>query len=100
LSEPAEAVRDLELQRLDHLQEAAWSKATDGDLRAIDTCLRVMERRSRMLGLDSPARKSIDIQFSSEELESEVQNLVKLLEDASSVAPQVAPLDEDANEEY
>jgi hypothetical protein len=53
-----------------------------------------------MLGLDSPARKSIDIQFSSEELESEVQNLVKLLEDASSVAPQVAPLDEDANEEY
>ncbi|WP_314431654.1 hypothetical protein [Microbacterium lacticum] len=50
--EEATALRDLEAQRLDMMQAAVWSRAVSGDLRAIDTTLRISARRSRLLGLD------------------------------------------------
>lgn len=53
LLEPAADIRALEGDRLDRLQLAAWSKATvKGDLAAIHTVLRVMERRAKLFGLD------------------------------------------------
>lgn len=45
-------VTDLELQRLDALQLIAWRLAQQGDLGAIDRILKIMERRSKLLGLD------------------------------------------------
>lgn len=50
--EEATALRDLEASRLDMMQAAVWSRAVTGDLRAIDTALRISARRSRLLGLD------------------------------------------------
>lgn len=50
--EPAEDMVRMELERLDALQAALWPKATRGDRNAVDTLLRVMERRSRYLKLD------------------------------------------------
>jgi len=50
--EEATALRDLEASRLDTMQAAIWSRAVTGDLRAIDTALRISARRSRLLGLD------------------------------------------------
>jgi len=47
-------VRDLELQRLDDLYLIAYRAIIDGyDLAGIDRCLRIMERRSKLLGLDA-----------------------------------------------
>ena len=42
----------LELLRLDKLQEAIFDKAMEGDLQAVATILRIMERRARLLDLD------------------------------------------------
>lgn len=52
--EVADDVRTLELIRLDRLQLALWRRAVEGDETAIDRILRIMERRARMLGIDSP----------------------------------------------
>lgn len=52
--EEAVHVRDLELQRLDELYLVAWKAIAEGsDLGAIDRCLRIMERRAKLLGLDA-----------------------------------------------
>lgn len=55
-SEPAEALRDMELARLDEMHAAVWDQARDGDLHALDRILRIMERRARLLGLDYSMR--------------------------------------------
>jgi hypothetical protein len=51
--EEAVHVRDLELQRLDALYLVAYAEVEDGNIPAIDRCLRIMERRAKLLGLDA-----------------------------------------------
>jgi hypothetical protein len=58
--EPAEDLRRLELARLDRLMLAVWDKAIAGDGEAIDRCLRIMRRRSELLGLDAPKQVKAD----------------------------------------
>lgn len=55
----AATLRELEVQRLDRMQAAAWAKAAKGDLKAIETVLKIIDRRARLLGLDRPARTEI-----------------------------------------
>ena len=57
--EEAGQVRDLELQRLDELYLVAWKAIADGSETAIDRCLRIMERRAKLLGLD--AAEKVDV---------------------------------------
>jgi hypothetical protein len=45
------ALRELELQRLDALQEALWGKAIAGDTKAVAAVLRIVDQRIRLLGL-------------------------------------------------
>ncbi|WBP89526.1 hypothetical protein [Kitasatospora cathayae] len=56
LALPLEEYRQLELDRLDAMQEALWPKVLDGETRAMDTALRLMDRRAKLLGLDAPTR--------------------------------------------
>ena len=50
-------LRALEVERLDALQRAFWDAALEGDLRAVDRVLRVIQARVRLLGLDlSPGK--------------------------------------------
>lgn len=60
-SETAEQTRALELERLDVMLHAVWHKIESGDARAIDTALRVAERRAKLLGLDAPVRTDITV---------------------------------------
>jgi len=53
-SEDTEAVRDIELQRLDALLAGIWAKAARGNVAAIDRALRISERRCKLLGVDAP----------------------------------------------
>ena len=53
----AEDVRELEIQRLDALLLALWPQASKGNQGAVDRVLRIMERRSKLLGLDAPTRQ-------------------------------------------
>lgn len=57
--EDVEAVRTIELDRLDLVVKVLMPKVVAGDLQAIDRLLRVMERRAKMQGLDAPTK--IDI---------------------------------------
>ena len=57
--EPADEVRRLEINRLDALWLRAYTQVQKGDLGAIDRCLRIMERRARLLGLDAPLRHEL-----------------------------------------
>lgn len=52
----AVGMRALELERLDALVRATWSKAENGDLAAIDRLLKISKRRSELLGLDAPLK--------------------------------------------
>ena len=51
--EAVDEYREMELSRLDALQSACWEHALDGDLRAVEAVLRVMQQRARLLGLDN-----------------------------------------------
>lgn len=49
--------RTLELTRLDALQVGLWEQALAGDVKAVNAVLRIIEQRSRLLGLDKPGRE-------------------------------------------
>jgi hypothetical protein len=59
ITEGADGLRRLELARLDALQAAVWDKALAADTAAVNTVLRIIEQRTRMLSLDpeSPAHR-------------------------------------------
>jgi hypothetical protein len=49
--EPARELLTLELLRLDELQRGFYVRAVNGNKRALNACLRIMDRRARLLGL-------------------------------------------------
>lgn len=44
--------RELELARLDALQASLWANAIAGDIKAVNACIKIIEQRTRLLGLD------------------------------------------------
>ncbi len=56
VQQPADEVRQLEVERLDAMLRALWPDAMAGKWLAIDRCLGIMDRRARLLGLDAPLR--------------------------------------------
>ncbi|MFK0045525.1 hypothetical protein ACIQU4_15630 [Streptomyces sp. NPDC090741] len=67
-----EAWRELELARLDILQKAIWNKAMDGDPRAIETALKILDRRAKLLGLDSAIKLEV---LTIDALDQQIQRL-------------------------
>src|SRR5262245_34343392 len=61
LRAPAEELRQLELARIDALWSVVYPAATSGELKAIDRCIRLMERRAALLGLDAPKPSASDV---------------------------------------
>lgn len=59
--EPAESVRALETERLDLLWAKVWEALESGNLAAVDSALRVMARRARLLGLDAPTNAIVQV---------------------------------------
>lgn len=57
----AEDVRGLHLTRLDLLLAGLSDRAFTGDTFAVDSYLRVMERQSRLLGLDAPTQLDVNV---------------------------------------
>lgn len=78
-----EEYRDLELERLDRLQAGVWGKALNGDLRALDSVLRIIDRRTRILGLDAPKEVNLKAEVTTYDrntIDAEVYRLVTLLD--------------------
>jgi hypothetical protein len=59
IQEPADRVRNMELERLDRLWFAVYQQATKGDAKAGQLCLSIMDRRAKLLGLDAPKKSEI-----------------------------------------
>jgi hypothetical protein len=64
-SESNEALRTLELKRLDQWLQSITPQAVRGDLTAVNTAVRISESRRNLLGLDAPkqleARIKVDV---------------------------------------
>lgn len=61
--EPATELLTLELRRLDELQLRLIPDLDDDNMRgaAVQTILRIMDRRARYLGIDAPEKKEIKV---------------------------------------
>ena len=73
VTEEAEACRQLDLDRLDSMIQAVWGSAKGGDTKACDTVLKIISQRSKLLGLEAPAKIQVDL---------DTMNLEQLREEA------------------
>ena len=82
-----DSIRQTELDRLDIAQAAIWGDLTD--IQNIDPATRaklilalikVMERRARLLGLDTPVKSQVEVNiYDRDSIDAEVSRLVALL---------------------
>jgi hypothetical protein len=78
--EDVEAIRAIETDRLDVIQSAVWGKALSGEINAVQTVLKIMERRSKLLGLDSPIKQQVEVTtYDGDTIDREVARLIDLL---------------------
>jgi hypothetical protein len=56
-----EAMRDLELDRIEKTCKALEPKIAEGDVRAAEVWNKLSERRSKLMGLDKPERKELTV---------------------------------------
>jgi len=73
----AEQLRQLELERLDMLTKALEPMAAVGNPGAVNSFLRVMERRAKLLGLDAPVKQDISVdvtKLTDDELRAIIEN--------------------------
>jgi hypothetical protein len=69
-----------ELVTLDDLQGAVIAKALGGDLQAIWAVLKVMDRRSKLLGLDAPEKQEVQVaSHDASTIDQEVARLIAML---------------------
>ena len=59
--EPVEAALYMELERLDEMQAVYWEPAIQGNMRAGEFVLRIMDRRAKFLGLDAPTKIQAEV---------------------------------------
>jgi hypothetical protein len=77
--------RELELDRLDNLQRTYWQPAVNGNLRAADFVLRVIDKRAKLLGLDAPLKVQAEVvTYDGSDLDREVERVARIIE-ASTV---------------
>lgn len=70
----AKELRAMEVSRLDALVNSIWDAAMRGNLLAIDRVVKIMERRAKMLGLDSVERME---DMTVEEIALEAQRVIQ-----------------------
>jgi hypothetical protein len=108
--EASSDLREMELRRLDDLFLSIYKKARDGDYAAIDRCLKIMERRAKIAGLDAPEKAQSDVrqvikvvyedvQYAEQFEEQPTQDAQLLTIDPSVYAQFLAQQDND-QEEY
>lgn len=79
--ESADVMRTQEGERLNRMQRAVWQQALAGDVPAVNTVLKIMERRAKLFGLDAPVKVETDISIGTD-VDAEVERLALMLESA------------------
>ena len=59
IADAANDIIELETQRLDAMLTVLWPQVAKGNQGAVDRVLRIMERRSKLLGLDKPEKHDV-----------------------------------------
>ena len=59
IAEGLDQLLDLQDERLNRILTASWTQAIQGDSTAINTVLRIMERQSKLWGLDAPTKTEV-----------------------------------------
>lgn len=78
--EAADMMRVQEGQRLDRMQRAVWRDAINGDVVGINTVLKIMDRRAKLFGLDSPVK--LDARVSVGDVDEDLRRIDATLEAA------------------
>lgn len=81
--EPTEAALYMELERLDILQEVYWEPAVQGNMRAGEFVLRIMDRRAKFLGLDAPTKiqaEVVNYDGGAGSIDAEVDRIARLID--------------------
>lgn len=61
-----EEMRDIENARLDRAQASIWTAVLNGNLKAVDSFLRISQRRARLNGLDEPTKINLSVSVRQE----------------------------------
>lgn len=81
VKEDINAIRQIEMERLDMLQASYWQQAMTGDIPAGQQVLKIMDRRAKLLGLDMPVKQQLEvISYDANNIDNEVARLIGLLE--------------------
>jgi hypothetical protein len=81
--EPVDAALFMELERLDELQEVYWEPAMQGNMRAGEFVLRIMDRRAKFLGLDAPTKiqaEVVNYDGGAGSIDAEVDRIARLID--------------------
>lgn len=97
LQEPADEVRTQERERLDRMANALYQRAISGDIPAIHTMIKIMDRRAKYLGLDEiKIKQDVTITEGGNEFNERVKELAHLVArnriDASGLDGGISPL--------
>jgi len=75
-----EEVLYLEMARLDALQSALWDDAMEGDTKAVDSILRVMGHRAKLLGLELMAGVDTSVTSRTVIIQGDTQDYIRSLQ--------------------
>lgn len=104
MSESTEAVRQLELKRLDQMLFPIWNQVIAGDTTAITTALRIQERRASLLGLDAPKQIEARVRLDVISWNAAIKDFIDIYRRYHSNAPEapmlLRALDEMAQERF
>jgi hypothetical protein len=74
-----EEVIGTELSRLDALQDAVWPDAMSGDTKAVDSVLKVMNHRAKLLGLEMVAQDTGTVTNNTVVVQGNTQDFIRSL---------------------
>lgn len=82
-----EELRHLQVDRLNRLLASGWGKAVKGDLKAVDTCSRLVQQLSKLQGLEAPTRVQLEARIELDQrLTAEV--IIAVIDDLGITGPQ------------
>lgn len=89
LPQAIEEHRWQELDRLDRMQVALWPRAMKGDDKAINTIVRLMERRARLVGMDAPTKIQAEVvnYDGNRDIDGDIERIVNLIRGVDSSQP-------------
>jgi hypothetical protein len=78
-----------ELDRLDRMQVALWPRAMKGDDKAINTIIRLMERRASLIGIDAPTKIQAEVvnYDGNRDIDGDIERIVNLIRGVDSSKP-------------